>query len=457
MSGTPIDPDHAGGRARRVIVVLAPSLVIAYALLSILERRSLHADGSWAFVQSLMSGGYWIGDAYRLVADMIAETPLSVLAMIGVTDRGVLTVAHGVGYILVPSLAWAAAMWISRSSIVFEFILLGYCATALTSGFLAIGEYNSLFAFVALCFAATMAFWAGQRRLLAWTVVASSMVVLSSHGLALLLAPLLLVALVLPMRRLGRPTVGGVPVILASAILLAGTVAGGLAVVFPYRSGNVRRASDLVSPLVDNHQLQFLIIVLALLAVSVLARQPWLRRVAAVVLVVGLVVLVVGWPLWATPYEQHASRTWSAVLLFVILAECLVACWSTLVNGEGLPRPVDGQPSGRMCTLAFAIFVALLIPASIQTIQFGSFARSFEDYVNSRTGLIPNGQFVRDVPSAERYGWPATFPSLSLALRNAPDRAIISNPADTIWTPPFDEREPPVIPSKYWSQKPHSA
>jgi hypothetical protein len=440
-------------RARgRVLTWLAPVLVIGYAVLSIVERRNLHADGSWALIQSLMHGGYWVGDPYRLVADMIAETPFSLLALIGVTDRSALTVAHGVGYILVPSLAWAAAMWISRSTVVFEFLIIGYSATALTSGFLAIGEYNYLFAFAALCFAATMRFWTRQTRTMGWLVAASALVVMSSHGLALLLAPLLLVALVLPMRRLGVPRIGVVPTILGSAFLLVAIAMGALAVVFPYTTGNVRRASDLGSPLLDNHQLQILIAALVLLTLAALARPRWLRRASLVLLVIVIVTLLLVPALWASPWLQHASRTWSALLLFLILAECLVVSWPSLTSRQGPMVVEESGNSSRLILPAFALFAAFLIPAVIQTLQFGSYARTFEVYVNLRTGIVSNAAFARDVPETERYGWPATYPSLSVALATSPDRAIVANPEETIWDPPFDEHHPPQLPAQYWPQ-----
>jgi len=438
-----------GPRASRAIHVIAPVLIVLYALLSVLEWRSLHADGSWAFVQSLMAGGYWIGDPYRLVADMIAETPISVLALLGVSSRSALVIAHGVGYILIPSLAWSAALWISRRSVVFAFLLLGYCATALTSGFLAIGEYNFLFAFAALCFAAIVRFWTRPTLGMAWVVVGSAFVVMSSHGLTFLLSPLLLVSVLLPMRSRGRPKTGEMPMVIAGGLLLAGSVLGVLAVVHPYASRNVERASDLMTPLSENHQLQFVLVWLLLLPLAVAARRPLVRRITTGVLLAGLVVLVLTTALWASPWVQHASRAWAAIVLFVLLAEALVVVWPTMTSHDVAVGPEARPVERRLTGLSFALFIALLVPSAVQTVQFGSFVRAFDAYVNAHAGFVDNADFVAQVPTAERYGWPATFPSLSVALGRRPGSAIVLNPADTVWDPPFDDRDPPDLPARY--------
>jgi len=85
----------------------------------------------------------------------------------------------------------------------------------------------------------------------------------------------------------------------------------------------------------------------------------------------------------------------------------------------------------------------------VQTVQFGSFVRAFDAYVNAHAGFVDNADFVAQVPTAERYGWPATFPSLSVALGRRPGSAIVLNPADTVWDPPFDDRDPPDLPARY--------
>jgi hypothetical protein len=436
-------------RAGRAIRLLAPALILGYALLSIVERRSLHADGSWAFVQSLLNEGYWVGDPYRLVADTIAETPISVAMQLGVTDRGALAFAHGLGYILIPSLAWVAALWITRAGLVFDFILLAYCATALTSGFLAIGEYNFLFAFTALCFAAIVQFWTRQRRGMAWTAAGAAVIVLSSHGLAILLAPLLLVATLLPMRRFGRPATGGPAILLTASLLLAASMTGVMAVVLPYTSGNVKRASDLGTPLTENRQLLIVFAWFVLLPVAILARRRVVRALVGVILTLGLLLLVFDRELWASPWQQHASRSWSAILLFVLLAEALVAAWPDLGSAGSTSLEPDAGPANRLRLWSFGLFVALLVPATVQTVQFGSFVRDFETYVNERSGFVANGDFLRDVPAAERYGWPATFPSLSVALGRTTRSAIVLNPRVTVWDPPFPDREPPVLPERF--------
>lgn len=426
-----------------------PVLILAYAALSILELRSLHADGSWAFLQSMLAEGYWVGDPTRIVANMIAQTPFSLLAALGVDDRTVLEYAQGVGYLLVPSAAWACALIVSRRWIVFDFLLLGYCVTTLNSGFLAVGDYNFLYAFSALCFAALTRYWLHPSRSMAWLALGSALVVMSSHGLAVLLAPLLLVAIALPWRRLGRPVVARGPITATGVILVIGTLVGIWSIVHPYSPGNVVRAADLGSPLAANHQLQLTVIWLLLLPLAVLARHRGARLVAAVVLIAGSVALALAPALWSSPLQQYLARSWSGILLFLLLLMALLVVLPQF-GRQGADEEHQGEePGRRLQALVLVLFAALLVLAVIQTVQFGAYVRDFQVEVDSRTGLVRNIDFVAAVPAAERFGWMWTYPTTSLVLGTTPEHAVVLNPTDSFYEQPFDPARPPSIPSRF--------
>jgi hypothetical protein len=433
----------------RALRAVPPILILGYATLSILEMRSLHADGAWAFARGLISEGYWIGDPPRVVSNLLAQSPFAAVVALGVDDRLLLEYAHGVGYLLIPSAAWAAALYLSRRGRTFDFLLIGYCVTTLTSGFLAVGDYNFLFAFTALCFAAVLRFWSDRNRAMPWIALGSAFIVASSHGLAVMLAPLLIGAIVLPWRRFGRPTHGRAPLLATVAVLGVGTCVAAFSIARPYSPGNVLRAMDLSGPLLDNHQLQLTIVWLMLLPLAVLARSRGIRVATTAVLVAALLALAVLQPLWATPLQQYEARAWSGILLFLVLLLALLSTLPSLAepvpSSAADPRTVDG----RFALLSMGLLVGLLVPATIQTVQFGSFVRAFSAEINGRAGLIANAEFVAAVPAAERYGWLWAYPSMSLVLGEGPDHAFVLNQPQTIYQQPFEPERPPAIPARF--------
>lgn len=427
----------------------APLLILAYGLVSVVSLRNLHADGSYALLRSLLDEGYWIGDPYRIAADLVAQTSVAVPIHAGVNSISILAYAQGVGLLLVPAAAWAAALLISRRSPVFEFLLLGYCATALTSGFLAVGTYNYLFAFTGLCFAAIVRGFTGGGRVVPWVAAASSVLVGWSHGLAALLAPVLIAAIVLLRRRCGWPAGHRAAWLVTIVVLALGTILAALSVAIPYSPGNVVMAADLATPAFENRQLQFLVVWLLLLPVAVAARPLWLAWSVRGVLAVSLIVLVLSPGLWATPMQQHASRSVSAILLLLIMVAALLVVLPGVGDSGDAPARSQGGVNGAFTGLTFALLAALLVPASVQAVQFGSFVRDLQAFVQARTGIVDNDDLVEIVPGAARYGWPWTYPTMSIVLGQASGGAIVRNPEDTIWNPPFLPENAPSIPGRF--------
>lgn len=420
----------------------AIALVVGNAVLALAVGRNLAALGSWTLLDSLLQQGYWAGDPYRAVGTHLAQTPVVVAMTAGVDDVGILRLAHGVGYLLIPALAWAAALVLVRRTRVFEFLLLGYCVTALTSDYIAVADVNQLFAFTALCSALILRFFTEGGRALPWLAFAVSWVVAFTHGFAVLLAPLLIAQIVLLRRSSPRPPTPRLPWSLTITVLALGTVVSAMSVVWPYSPANVVAASDLGTPL-KNTQLVFMVVWLLVLPLAVLPRQGLLRVAGTVLLATGLAWFVLDAAVWATPAERHASRTASALLLFAVLALALVAVLQGWRAGEpGPPRPA-------WVILPFALMVALLVPIVVQARDFGRYLDDFQAAISERSGTIANEEFVAAVPAAETFEWPYSFPTMSLILGLGREHAIVENPVDNAYISPFDVEDPPVLPSRF--------
>ena len=279
----------------RALRIAAPILVLCYAVLSILNLRQFVAVGSWTYLNGLVSEGFYPVDPYRVIGSLLAQGPFAIAVTAGVSDLDLLQYIHGLGFILLPSALWAVALWISRPFRWFDLLLLSYCATALTSGFLAAADTNQLFAFTALCFAAAARFYARGGVVWAWVMAGCALVLTTTHGLALLLAPFLIVA-VIGMRK-ASPFDARVPRILTLAFLAIATVVSIVAIIRPYSPANLVSASDMAGPLADR-QLIFLVLWLAVLGLAVLTRARLVRIGAAAVLVASAVWLVLDERLW---------------------------------------------------------------------------------------------------------------------------------------------------------------
>lgn len=428
----------------RVLRAAAPVIVIAYAVFSVALLRNLVADGSVTLVNALVHEGFWKVDPYRTIGGLWAQAPFAIATAAGVNDVALLQRIHGIGYVVFPSLLWAGALWISRSSRWYELLLLGYCATVLTSGFVAVGDTNQLFAFTALCFAATVRFFTGGGKAWAWLATVCALAMTLMHGLALLLAPLLIGTIVLLRRR--SPYSARVPWNLSVVFLAIATLISVVAIVRPYSAANILIASDMGTPL-GNPQLRFLIVWLVLLPVAVLVRSRPVRLVAGAVLVAALVWLVADQGLWGTPMQQHASRTISAILLFVLLAVALLVALADMAPGD--EQHEDQAPSAPLAILAFTLLLAFLVPTAVHTVRFHAYMQDFAQIITSRSGYIPYDDFVAELPSAAVYGWSYSFPSMSVVLGLGRDHAMVLSPEDMGWVPPIDPYDPPIVPERF--------
>lgn len=430
--------------ARWILAVrwAAVALVLGYALLSLVVGRSLAALGSWTFVDSLTSGGFWQGDPYRFVGSHVAQAPIALALEAGVSDVGLLRYAHGIGYLLIPAGMWALALILLRRSSAFELLLIAYCATALTCDYIAVADVNLLFASTALLFAITLRYFTEGGRGLPWLAFAVSWVAAFTHGFALLLAPMLIATIVLLRSRSQRPATSRIPWTLTVVVLAIGTVVSAISVLWPYSPANVVAASDPAAPL-QNPQLLLLVGWLVVLPLAVLPAARPVRVIATALLAGALVWFVADSTLWPTPVERHASRSASAVLLLVILIVALVMTLRSLRAERSTP------PHATWVVLPLALTVALLVPLAIQAVSFAGYLRDFQAAITGRTGLIAYDDFVRQVPDAATYEWPYSLPTMSVVLGIGREHAIVKTPVDSIYLTAFDIDDPPDFSGRF--------
>lgn len=430
--------------ARWVLAVrwVAVVAVCGYALLSLLLGRSLAGLGSWTFVDSLTSGGFWAGDPYRVVGTHVAQAPLALALQSGVTDLGMLRLAHGVGYVLIAAVMWAIALILLIRSRAFEFVLLGYAATALTCDYIAVADVNLLFAATALLFAITVRYFTVGGRALPWVAFVVSWIAAFTHGFALLLAPLLIAVIVVLRSRFPRTDTARLPWLLTIAVLALGTVVSGMSVLWPYSPANVVAATDPSAPLA-NPQLLFLAAWLLVLPIAILPTSRIVRAVATVALASALAWFVLDPALWPTPAERHGSRSASAVLLLAILCLALV----TIARGQRRSAPASPRPAS--VVLPLALVLALLVPLATQAVSFSRYLTEFQAAITGRDGLIAYRDFVTEVPDVATFELPYSPPTMSLILGIGRRHAIVEPPTDSIYIQPFDLANPPDLGGRF--------
>ena len=422
--------------------------VLGYAVFSIALGRNLVADGSWAFLQGLQAEGIWPVDPYRLGVGTLGQVSLAAATAAGVDDLYALRLMHGIGYILVPALVWFLALVLSRRSPLFEILLLGYCATALSSGFVAVSDANSMFAYAALYFAVVVRFTASGERALPYVGLVAAVVLISSHGFTLLLSPFLIVSSVL-LRRRSPFAAQQKGVWWASLVALTLSVLVGVASVLrPYSPFNVVAAADVSAPL-GNTQFIVVVVWLAVLPLALLPRQRPARVAAIVVLGAALVVLAADERIWASPLEQHATRTMSALVLLLLLVVGLRMVLATRTANTQGETAITDAANPALTALSAGLFVALMIPSAAATVAFARYLDEFSAIIATRQAVIAHDEFVALVPAAVEFGWPFSYPVLSAVLGGGAEHAMVADPVDSIYLDLVDVENPPPLPDRF--------
>jgi hypothetical protein len=439
--------DAVPGSVERTARRVSLAVVLLVGVVGTWCAIGLYADGTFFLLRILSDDALFVANPGRTFVTVLTQLPMLMAMRAGVQDRDILIHLHSAGLTLLPSLAWAAALWLQRRGRLYWVFLTMWAATYLVSGFFAIGEFNTTYALVAL--AAALLLTARVHLPRAGLVLATALVLLRSYESMLFLGPaLMLVCALAAVRSLhhGRVDRRFLP---AAAVLALGTVTFGLDTVnafvvlrSPENPGRIGTSLDLAL-LAQDPRLVLAGAATAGLVVCLVLKDRLSQGMVVAVVSVGAI------PLFLAPfgalvpspvahhfmlgfpgnYAYYQSRVAAGGLLLLLL--CIALVVDLLGRRSKAAEPVTRD---RAWPIAASVAVSLATIFLANCLAFSGWVDEYRQEVRSGTGLVAFERARID----QRFAWTWTNPSLSILLQEHPGQETVLNPAGYVGWQPFD-------------------
>jgi len=403
----------------------AVAVVLVLAVQTVWTVRGLVADGT-VYLWSVLYGESFFLYPSRVIAQLVTQAPLLGAIAVGVDDVPTLTRIFSFGVGAVPILIWAVTLVMLRRHRTFWIFVVAFSATYLTSGLIAVGEYNLAYALVAL--SAALLISHPERTVSRVVLGVSAVVLVASYESLIFLGPALIVVAFTQRRRLGR-----VWFWLVTALYALATAYSAYWILFPRDSANLGSAADITFALRFDPSLRLTLAVAIPLIALWLFAPPLLQRVGAIVLALVSLFLLdpVSWP---EAWMHYAARSYSGAVLFVILV--------AVVFREIRPRRKAESPL--LWVASLTLLIALTIPFAYRSVGYTHWLSQFESVVTQPGGPVALLDAGLPDKGTSIYGWTYTNKNLSMLLHTAPGQKVILNPgeepADAVIPPPISPR-----------------
>ena len=414
------------------------AVILAGAVLSVLAAKALFSDGPYALLNIVTRQGYWQNDRARAFAHIIGQTPPVFAMKLGERNVIPLIYLYSLGLVAPPVALWMASLVMHFKSVLFWVLLLGFSVTHLTSGFCSLGEYNMAYALAAFCFAITLRPSLGAPSAIA--LVLAGLALTRCYEAMVFIGPVLAFTAALRLRI--RWGLAGLPerLALATSIVLYGVAVAIAArsILNPRDPGNLSNALATSWILQSRHLLYVTLMIGLSIAIPALPRGWRVAAVAAAL--VASIVYVTGTSFWNPALMSYASRTVSGVLLCVAFMIGLLG-----VRRDRRARHHGGSPW--IAALSTMLFLALSVPAAVQTVKYGAWLKRYEAIAVAQSAWIPIDQTDAGDEGGYCHGfaWSWTNPSLSIVLRADNSGGLLNESNHTGWQP-FDPRQAPANP-----------
>lgn len=450
----------AGGIIERAARILVIAAVVGSAIQAVWAARGLYADGAW-FTWTVLTTGDFAIHISRAVEHFVTQVPLVIAMDLGVDDMDALARFQTVGSGAFAILLWASALTVLWRDRQFWPMVVIFSVVFLNSGFMSIGEYNLAYALVALAaLAAAILLRSGAvPRGGRVGLVIIGVLLLATYESMLILGPVLLVMVLIRLRR--RDADRGAmhrwtrwSLTIAAVLFAAGTVIGGLNIVFPRDPTNLGGAADVIGILGLDRELVVTVVAgLVFFVLRVLLPRSW-RWVASLVVVVPGVLLLLHGSLWAHPWMHYAARTVVCLAMAGMLMLLIIGDWRdrrvAARGSRGGSEDAVRNGLGERLTGAIAVvgpvvlFAGMLVPVVVHTFGFAAWLRDFDILVSQPGGQVALADTSLDPVATSDYGWPWTNAFLSRLMQGDGDVIILSpgvEPADDLVLPgPLPER-----------------
>lgn len=449
-------PKHLAARCERAARTFAQAAVLLLGVVGSVCLTGMFADGAHFLHGVLVNDGFYYGNANRVFVATLTELTVVVPLRLGVTDLAALTLLHSVGLVLIPTVVWAAALWLHRTSNLFWwFVMMYVCAFGVT-GFFAVGEANLTYAAVAL--AAAVIVQDGPISLpQAVAVLLIGLVLLRSFEAVMFLAPILAVGWGLRMRRRSAPLVPGmrgsrvVSVVALVVILVAGVTTAITAYLSLSGGGTFDTAASPARLSRDPRLIISLVVLCGTVLAMSLQRWPVLSRVAGwcavSVSLLGFALPIMPTVLpsvdgdWPYPWMYYQARIAAGVLVAILIVVVMLLRFSAR-----LVESAQGMTLLGLWVIPLALLVGIGATYVTSCAQFRSWIDDYASVVRTHQGLIP----FEESGINPRYAWQWTNPTVSLLLWDRPDQGVVLNRADYTGWAPFDPQTVlPALPTRF--------
>ncbi len=389
----------------------------------------LYADGSSYTYQILTSKQFFAWDNARAFAQFINQTPIVLLIKYGVTDLNYLIRTYSFGLVAIPLGFWLAAMMEQMHTDLFWGLVIAFVLTYLNCGFLAIGEFNLVYAMTAYAAAILL-----SRKDLG--IIRGLVLVLISISLTrcyetmACLGPLLFAICLIRFQKCSILLEKAV--LLISAFFFAASFGVSIMyILYPRDGGNLHSAKH-IGWLIHSFHFFYISAMPLLFLATCFLKQKWIKMLA-LILSLLLSFWYLGHPdFWNTPQRYGGYRAFSGLLLFFAIgAMALIFFYrkeKSLVNVVYAPL------------IPLFLFISLLIPFFLQSFGFFKWLGIYEQEVLANHGVVltVNSKILQN---NNIYDTLWTNPSLSVVLRGDQKGAIFVSPGKG-WAP-FDPHQVP--------------
>lgn len=406
--------------------------VFSCAALAVSVGRPLYADGAYYLLSILASRDLPHFAWTRIGATLITQTPLILAMRVGVSDITWLAYIFGAGLFLPPVLAFTATTLLTRHDpLLFTVNAVIIFACYFPTSMLIMGEFHILYA-LAWCGFVLLITGKADKVLGSVVVVMLAIAIAASYEISVLACPLLMLASGWRIRETGSPLARGI-LLLAMAPLGAGVMIGALGILAPRDPTNAGQFLQALRWAFGNVTLLGISgLVAAAGAASLLAPRD--RRVAAAG--IAAVCLGFGWelarlnngPALGDSFSQRAQVV--PIILGAVLV-CGVYAWRRARSTA--PRHWRFNPWPLV--LPGLMVVMLDVHDSLGWLSF------LDRFCTVLTDVKEDAAAFPGEPVAQGYGWPWTYPTLSLLLRAPGSVTLVRYPTPNLWQP-FDPDGP---------------
>ena len=410
------------------MVVLCVAALSICSLILIVTSASLVGDGSYYLLRAVQTRGPFPLPG-RLVSNALREGPMLIGLAAGVTNTQVLTVLEGIGFVLLPAVAWSLALVAARRARVQFTLVAVACGLCFASMMLfSVSELTLTLPLVALASVLVTRPDPWSRADAVMVVVVTGLLVLSHESVL----PAVVVLMVMAVLR-ARARLSVTDARVSAAVAVVSGVATAVALwTLVYRPNS--NSTDFLTHVEHGQPRSILLLMTGgalLLGWAVLHGRGggttwigWYLAVPGAVLTAfGIRSAITGGP--TSAYESRGF----CVIVIVVLQLLLLVGWARLRR----PDSSDGSdgsdirrslPSGAAWGAAAFLVVLMLIPA-VGALRWSAVVGAFRTTITTHSGTVPESRVESRL--AGGYLWPWTNTTMSVVLRSSPGDAVVLN------------------------------